>query len=585
MKLPQEILESTPFKYAFQVQDGSIVTGQLIKLAVQRFFNWIETADEDGYYLDHQAGFHVIMFFEIFLTHTKGTASGQPYILSPYQQFTLYNVFAWKDLAGKRRIKTVYEKVGRKNSKTAQMAGVGLYCLTFDSSDSPEIYVGATKELQAKILWKQAADFVYKSLGLREIGCKNMQSEIRFTENMGSFSYLGGDSKTQDGLNPSLAIIDEYHAHKSDAVREVLESAMGARSNPLIYIITTAGFNLDSACRAAEEVYIEILKGDKKDNQAFIMIHDLDPEDNWEDPANWIKSNPNLNASISLQYLKGEYTKAINQPSKIPNFKTKHLNMWVDAPDIRISEDVWMQSAAPIQIKNFLENGCAGALDLSSTEDLTAIVFVSNPDAAGIRDVLPFFFCPFDTIDKRSDLDRVPYRFWKDKALKDYIDFTGTSLDSENFWKGQAILEATPGNVIDYQTVKDFVGYTNEITRPKWIEYDPWAATHIVQDLTNAGVKMHPFPQNVSHFSAPTKEFERLAYQGSFRHGGHPILKWMLSGCVAYQDPNENIRYVKNKSKKRIDGIIALIMALAGTNTHENGNQSKYNNENEEIFI
>ncbi len=585
MKIPQEISESIPFQYAYQVQKGEIITGQLIKLAVNRFFQWIETADEDGYFLDHQAGFHVIMFFEYFLTHTKGTASGQPYILSPYQQFTLYNVFAWKDLAGNRRIKTVYEKVGRKNSKTAQMAGVGLYCLTFDSSDSPEIYVGATKELQAKILWKQAVDFVFKSLYLREIGCTAMQSEIKFKANMGSFSFLGGDSKTQDGLNPSLAIIDEYHAHKSDAVREVLESAMGARANPLIYIITTAGFNLDSACRAAEEVYIEILKGDKIDNRAFIMIHDLDPGDDWEDSANWIKSNPNLNASISLEYLKGEYIKAKNQPSKIPNFKTKHLNMWVDAPDIRISEEIWMQSAAPIQMKNFLENGCAGALDLSSTEDLTAIVYVSNPDVNGIRDILPFFFCPLDTIDKRSKEDRVPYRFWKDKKLNEYIDFEGTALASENFWLHQTILEATPGNVIDYQTVKDYVGYTNEITRPKWLEYDPWAATHITQELTHAGIKMHPFAQTLPNFSAPTKDFERLAYQGNFRHGGHPILKWMLSGCVAYQDPNENIRYVKNKSKKRIDGIIAIIMALAGTNTQDNEKQSKYNNDNEAIFI
>ncbi len=585
MKIPKNIKASIPFQYAYQVQKGEIITGQPIKLAVKRFFQWIETADADGFHLDHQAGMHVIMFFEYFLEHTKGPKSGSPLVLSPYQQFTLYNIFGWKDAKGKRRIKTVYEKVARKNGKTAILAGLGLYCLTFDSIDSPEIYVGATKEAQAKILWKQAADFVYKSLYLREIGCKNMQSEIKFEANMGSFKFLGGDSKTQDGLNPSLVVIDEYHAHKSDAVREVLESAMGARYNPLIYIITTAGFNLDSACRAAEEVYYEILKGDKKDEHSFIMIHDLDAGDDWEDENTWIKANPNLEVSISLEHLQGEYTKAKNQPSKIPNFKTKHLNMWVDAPDIRISEEVWMQSAAPIQIKNFIENGCAGALDLSSTEDLTAIVYVSNPDADGIRDILPFFFCPFDTIDKRSKEDRVPYRFWKDKKLNDFIDFEGTTLASDNFWKKQSILEATPGNVIDYQTVKDFIGYTNEINKPKWIEYDPWAATHIVQDLTNAGIKMHPFPQNVSHFSAPTKDFERLAYQGSFRHGGHPVLKWMLSGCVAYQDPNENIRYVKNKSKKRIDGIIATIMALAGTNTHDNGNQSKYNNDNEVIFV
>jgi phage terminase large subunit-like protein len=585
VRIPKAIKDSIPFQYAYQVEKGEILTGQAIKLAVQRFFQWIKTAKEDGFWLDHQAGFHVIMFFEYFLAHTKGQKAGTPMILSPYQQFTLYNIFAWKDLAGNRRIKTVYEKVGRKNGKTAGLSGLGLYCLTFDASDSPEVYVGATKEAQAKILWQQAADFVYKSLYLRQIGCRTMQAEIKFSPNMGSFKFLGGDSKTQDGLSPTLAIIDEYHAFKDDSVREVLESAMGARQNPLIYIITTAGFNLASACRAAEEVYMEILQGVKKDDHSFIMIHDLDPGDDWEDESTWIKANPNLHHSISLEYLRGEFIKAKNQPSKIPNFKTKHLNMWVDAPEIRIAEEVWQKSSAPIQIKNFLEYGCAAAMDLSSTEDLTALVFVSNPDPKGIRDILPFFFCPFDTIDRRSKEDRVPYRFWKDKKLKDHIDFTGTTLNQDNFWQQQSLLEATPGNVIDYQTVKDFIGFTNEIHRPKWWEYDPWAATHIVQDLTNAGIKMHPFPQNVSHFSAPTKEFERLAYQGTFRHGGHPILKWMLSGCVAYTDPNENIRYVKNKSKKRIDGIIATIMALAGTITTDNGNQSKYNNDNEKIFI
>jgi len=586
LKLSHEIQSSIPFQYALDVRSGKKIVGRNIQQAVDRFFSWIETADEDGYHLDHNAGMHVIEFFETFIYHTKGEKgkNRELFVLEPFQQFTLYNIFAWKNEKGNRRIKTVYEKVARKNGKTALLAALALYCLTFDDEESPEIYVAATKEAQAKICWEQAFDMVYKSQQLRAIGCENTQREIRFKRKLGKFRFLGGDSKTQDGLSPSLACVDEYHSHKDDSIREVLESAMGARTNPLMYIITTAGFNMESACKHAEDVYKEILSGIKKDDHTFIMIHDLDEGDDWEDETNWYKANPNLGVSITIEYLRGEYNKAKNQPSKIPNFKTKHLNMWVDAPEIRIPEEIWNISNAKIQLKNFEENGCAGALDLSSTTDLSCLVFVSNPDADGIRDILPFFFCPLDTIDKRSKEDKVPYRFWKDKKLSDHLDFSGTDLKKESFWKKETLLNATAGNQIDYQNIKSYVSYTNQILKPKWYEYDPWAATQLVQELTGNAVEMHPFPQTITHFSFPTKEFERMAFQGLFRHGGHPVLRWMLSGCVAYMDPNENIRYVKNKSTKRIDGIIATVMALAGTITQEDTNESAYNN-GKEIYI
>lgn len=585
MTLSKEIQSSIPFQYARDVRAGRIPVGNTIRQAVDRFFGWIETAEQDGYWLDHAAGMHVIDFFRIFLTHTKGPLAGKPIELLPYQQFTLYNIFAWKDAKGNRRIRTVYEKVARKNGKTAIQAGLGLYCMTFDDEESPEIYAGATKEAQAKIVWDQAYDYVFKSIALRQIGVRNTQREIRFPLKMGKFRFLGGDSKTQDGLNPSLAIIDEYHAHKDDGVREVLESAMGARTNPLLYIITTAGFNTASVCKQAEDVYKDILSGIKKDDHTFIMIHDLDNGDDWEDPQNWYKANPNLNGSISMDYLTVEFNKAKNQPSKTPNFKTKHLNMWVDAAEVRIPDKIWMKSSDPIRLENFTKYGCAGALDLSSTTDLTALVFVSNPDEESVRDILPIIFCPFDTIDHRSKEDQVPYRFWSDRPLSSYIDFGETGLEDDPFWKNSRLLTATPGNQVDYETVKEYTSYTYQLLQAKWIEFDPWAATQLVQDLTSKGIEMHKFPQTTTHFSFPTKEFETIAWKGQFRHGGHPILKWMMSGCVAYQDPNENIRYVKNKSTKRIDGIIATVMALAGTITEEDTNESKYNNDNEEIFI
>lgn len=586
MLLSPEIENSIPYQYAVQVLSGEQIASKYVVQAVERFFSWIETSEEDGYYIDHAAGMHVIDFARMFLKHTKGPLAGEPVELSPYQEFTFYNIFGWKNTTtGHRRIKTVYDKVARKNGKTAIAAVIGLYCLTFDRDDSPEIYVGATKENQAKVCWEQAYDFVYKSQPLRAIGVENTQREIRFKKNMGKFRFLGGDSKTQDGLNPALALIDEYHAHKDDSVREVLESAMGARTNPLIYIITTAGFNMESACKAAEDVYKEILSGIKKDDHTFIMIHDLDPNDDWEDPNNWYKANPNLGVSISLEYLKAEYTKAKNQPSKIPNFKTKHLNMWVDAAEVRIPEDIWNLSNRKIKLKAFLEFGCAGAIDLSSNTDLSYVGLVSNPDEDGYRHVLPFHFCPKDTIDRRSKEDKVPYRYWTNKMMADYIDFEDTGLEQDHFWKTTPILTATPGNQIDYNTIREFVAYLNDVLKPKWWEYDAWAATEMVQNLGERGIEMHPFPQTITHFSFPTKEFERMAFEALFCHAGNPILKWMLGGCVALMDPNENIRYSKKHSTKRIDGIIGTIMALAGTITKEDTNESKYNNPNEKVYV
>jgi phage terminase large subunit-like protein len=571
MNLPTEILSSVPFQYASDVKEGRITTGRKIKLAVDRFYFWLENADQKGFVLDNNSGMRHINFFTEFLVHTKGAYAGNAFELSPYQQFTIYNIFAWKKYNSNgqlvRVIKTVYEKVGRKNGKTAVLAGLGLDCQGFDFEEAPEIYVGATKEAQAKVLWEQAYQFVFKSLKLRKIGFKNTQREIRSTFNIGVFRFLGGDSKTLDGLNPSVSIIDEYHAHKDDSIREVLESAMGARLQPLIYIITTAGTNVVSACKLYEDVCVEILEGQKEDDSTFIMIHDLDDDDDWQDETNWIKANPNLGVSISMDYLRSEFQKAINQPSKAPNFKTKHLNMWVDSPEIWIPTEIWKKNKVDsIPMEKFQTFGSFAALDLSTTTDLTAYINLSEPDENGDRYILPYFFCPKDTIDKRSKEDHAPYRDWMDREL----------------------LIATPGNTVDYDAVQEKVLETFHVNGVKRLEMDQWNAAQMANNLTKAGIEVSFFSQAISNMSFPTKQFEKLVYEGKIKHDGNPILEWMLSGCVVIEDPNENIKVHKGKShmgKKRVDGIVATIMALGGSLSIEQTNESKYNNPNEEIIM
>lgn len=574
MKLTDQHYKSVPFQYAQDVRDGKIVVGLRIKQAVDRFYSWIETAEDDGFYLDHQKGMMKIRFFETLLMHTKGKSAGQPFHLSPYQQFTIYNVFAWMQHTSSgpiRRINNVYEKVAKKNGKTALMAGLALDHLSFEQEAGAEAYVGATKEEQAKLCFNQASEFIQKSATLQKLGFKVYQKEIVFTPTSSFMKPLGGDSKTQDGINSSLSIIDEYHAHKDDSVKENLESSMASRKQPLVYTITTAGTNIAGVCKNFEDQCVAILEGQLKDDHFFIMIHDLDDGDDWQDPANWIKANPNMGVTVSLDFLKKEYTKAKNQPSKAPNFKTKHLNMWVDAPEIWIPSEIWNKNIVDVEdyesffIEKASQFGSFAAADLSTNIDLTAVVWVTNPDNDGNRYLMPYFFCPKSTIDVRSKEDRVPYRFWANEGL----------------------LIATDGNTIDYDEIKKLIvskSYKYNTTR---IEFDKWNAEKLRNEIQELGIETSYFSQAIGVISYPTKQFEKEVYDGTIKHNGHLVLSWNLAGCVIYQDANENIKVHKGKSHqgvKRVDGIIAAIMAYGGSLTPaDDTDESQYNDPDAEI--
>ena len=574
MELTNQQIQSIPFKYAAAVRSGDIITGKRVQQSIDRFYSWIDSAEHDGFYLDHNKGMAIINFFETFLVHTKGKMAGQKFILSPFQQFTLYNVFGWMQNTPQgqiRRINNVYEKIGKKNGKTAVMAGVGLYAMSFDLEYGAEIYVGATKEEQAKICFNQATEFIDRSAMLKQIGFYNLQKEIKFKKFGSSLKPLGGDSKTQDGINAHLAIIDEYHAHKDDSVKENLESSMAARIQPLVYTITTAGVNVSGVCKKFEESCENILDGTSEDNHFFIMIHDLDEGDDWENQNNWLKANPNLGVSVGKSFLIKEYNKAKNQPSKIPNFKTKHLNMWVDAPEIWIPSEIWKQNTvAPADYQSFFEQkaqqfGCYAGLDLSSTTDLSALIYVTEPDNDGNRYIQPYFFCPNDTIERRSKEDRVPYRYWRDA----------------NF------LTATPGNVIDYAEIKKTIQQNQNRYNVVNIEIDKWNAAGLVNELMEVAIDVSYFSQAIGVISYPTKQFESMVYKGVLKHNGTPVLNWMLSGCAIYKDANENIKVHKGRSQmgvKRVDGIIATIMAIGGSLSVETeNNESVYNNPDKPI--
>ncbi|MDM1325904.1 terminase large subunit [Myroides odoratimimus] len=573
MKLTKEMLSSPAFQYAEAVHKGTIKTGNRIKLAVDRFYRFIKEAEDKGFHLDHDKGMRAINFFPNFLNHTTGKMAGQRFFLAPFQAFTIYNLFAWVDsTTGARRFNTVYDKRAKKNGKTAEMAGLALYCMSFDMEMGAQIYVGATKEDQAKICWNQARMFIESPVAnprLRDMGFRCLQREIKFSRTQSVMMPLGGDSKTQDGINAHISIIDEYHAHKDDSVKENLESSSVSRRQPITYHITTAGTNLQSVCKNYEDAVIEVLEGRNEDDHLWIMIHDLDEGDDWEDMYNWYKANPLVGFGLDVDNIEKEYIKARNQPSKIPNFKTKHLNMWVDAPTIWIPNEVWMKNKVDeIPMEKFEQFGAYGALDLSTTTDITAFIALSEPDEYGDRYIKPFFFCPADTIEHRSKEDRVPYRYWADAG-----------------W-----LIATPGNVVDYEYVKDTIRSNYKPLNIERIEADKWNCEQMAQELIEEGMEVSYFSQAIGVISFPTKQFEKLVYEGKMKHDGNPILQWMLSGCIIYQDANDNIKVHKgqsNKGGKRIDGIVGIIMALGGSLSVEEDTGGKYSKpmSEDDIFI
>jgi len=570
MGIPDDIKDSIPMKYACDVRDGKILVGRKIKLAVDRFFKLLKKADTHGYWIDSKKGFAVIKFFENILTHTKGRKHNKkPFLLSPFQQFTLFWAFAWqtKNEFGEpiRLIKNVYEKLAKKNGKTAVMAGVLLFCLAFDGEPGAEVYIGATKEEQAKLCFDQAAAFVNASPLLQKLGYQVLRSKIYFNNSETFARALGGDSKTQDGINSHVSIIDEYHAHRDDSVKENLESSSAARLQAITWTITTAGTEIHGVCKAFEDSCVDILEDVAEDDTFLIMIHDLDEGDDWNDSTTWHKANPNLGTTVSMGFLKSEYLKAKNQPSKAPNFKTKHLNMWVDAPSVWIPSEYWDKCQTPIKEENFAKFGNCSGLDLSTTTDITAYAMISQPDNEGWRDLKVWCFCPKDTIDKRSREDKVPYRDWSEKLREN-------PEHDKDFY-----LIATPGNMVDYDIVANLIARQYFKHKTEWVEYDRKFSAGLVNIFTAQDIDMSPFTQTISNYTTPTKEFERAIMSSKIRVGKNPLLKWMLSGCVAIYDTNENVRLDKSKSTRRIDGIIASIMALAGTLTPRESKESKYN--------
>lgn len=530
------------WQYAEGVMDGSITVGRYIYLAVERFYADLENKK---FTFDYEKGKRVVNFSEKLCHHWKGVLSGKPAILEPHQHFYIINQFGWLREDGTRRFRQSYKEVARKNGKTTEEAIKALYMISADGATGAQVYCGATKEEQARILVNDAGQITQKSPSLFKyfdvFKHKNMINRVVFPDSQSFIGALGRDSRTQDGFDPSMGIMDEYHEHKTDDLLNVIESGMGARVEPLLDIITTAGFNRFSPCYALRKNCINVLEGRKEDDTLFTMIFSLDEEDDWEDESNWIKANPNLGVSVRPDFLQDRFVKAKNEGgTKEVDFKTKNLNIWTDASQTWIKDSDWQDCTKEMNLNHYKGRKCFGGLDLSKTRDISAFTLIF-PNDDNTFDCIFWFWLPIEQAYHREKLDQIPY-------VK---------------WANDGFIQLTEGNVIDQRHIFKTICEVCEIYDVHSISYDRYSATQLIIDLQGEEItQMHPFGQGFISMSTPTQMLEEAVISKRLRHNGNPAMRWMMSNIDISRDAAGNIKIDKAKSTEKVDGPVSLVMAI-----------------------
>lgn len=504
------------------------------RLACERHLTDLE---RKAFHFDATAAKEAIRFFGA-LRHYKGQHAGQSFALHPSQQFVIGSVYGWKThKGGPRRFRYAYDEVPRKNGKTTLSAGVGIMGIL--EEPGAEVYSVATKEDQAKIGWRDGRAMIKGSPGLAEMLSLRVK-EIRFDNRDSIWKPLGSDSETLDGLNPSLALMDELHAWNSRDLWDVIDDGMGARLQPLIFQITTAGNNRHGICAEQRNHVCSILEGRAPDDHYFGVIYTIDDEDDPHDPASWHKANPLLGVAKTVEFMRQQSEMAKLLPGKLNAFLNKQLNVWTEQ-DVRwLSPAAWDACGGAVDEAAFRGASCVGGLDMAATTDVAALVRYFPSDGNAPDAILPTFWIPEDTIRERSRRDRVPY----------------------DVWSREGLVRPTPGNVVDYDRVRADIMAMHEQTPFRELAFDPWNMTQLATQLQGDGVTVVPFRQGYASLSPAAKELEKRLLSKSFVHGGNPVLRWMAGNVAIEQDPAGNIKPSKRKSRERIDGIVALTMAV-----------------------
>lgn len=522
--------------YPYDVVEGRIVACEYVKLACQRF---IDQCHDERYEFKPEKVEKVINFVGK-MKHFSSSFAGKPFTLLDWEKFALCASFGlYHRGTDLRLVHHVYISVARKNAKSSLIAAAfGLYALIADGENDAQVLLAANSFQQSQILFKMCSLYL-KSLGSQVSKYfKMFRDTIKFNATNSMLRCVSSDSSKLDGYNPSMAIIDEYHAAPDSSMYDVLQSGQGARQNPMLVVITTAGFNTYSPCADMEKKNKEMLHGTREDESTFALIYTLDEGDDWEDENVWIKANPSLGSIVRKDFLKEQVQKAKNDPVAEIGVKTKNMNQWVQSATGWIVSDYILKASQRVHLEEYDGQYCYIALDLSSTDDLTALsVLIPQDDKYVYKN---YAFVPEEQLKRSVN---------KDLYLK---------------WKKRGELIVTPGNVCDYDYIINKIIETNNVVPIAKISYDMWNSTFAVTKLTELGFNCVPYSQSIGSLNRPTKEIKRLFLKGDIILDDNECTRWCISNAVVKFDSNDNEKVIKLHNDSKIDVAVAMIMALGG---------------------
>lgn len=537
--------------YAFDVLDGRVVVGEYVRKHVETFTD--EMADLQGRWaFDADEAERFIDFIEKFIRHTRGEWAGRPFELSPWQAYFVANLFGWKERGTDlRRYRTANLFVARKSGKTQLAAAISVALMVLDGDAAGEFVFAATKKDQARLAFDevrriiQANPTLLKRFEVRRHDVRGPRDSV--------CKALASDSNTLDGLSLNLGVVDELHGMKDGGLLRVLKSSQGARRNGLTLAITTAGFIPDGPAAQIMKTAKEVLDGLKDDERTLSLIYQIDEGDDWKDPEVWVKANPGLDVSISMDYLKSQARQAMNHGGRaVVEFQTKHANLFVHSATQWVAREAWRACKHEGEPEPGSE--VFVGLDLASVSDFTALALLWAQED-GTKLVRCHYFLPERAIQRKLE--------------EDESSIYGRLMHLPN-------VHVTPGNVTDYDFIRHFIT-GHHITeegqvrvspdclatryRIRSVAFDRYNSSQLITDLSNDGIECAPFGMGFVSQSAPTKELERLILGEGLLHDGDPVLDWMVGNVAVTYDPAGNVKVTKSKSGK-VDGVVALVMAL-----------------------
>lgn len=536
--------------YARDVVSGKIIAGPHVRDACKRHLKDLQEAPNRGFFFDLEKVERVIGYYRDVLRLNGGQYEGKPYQLLGWQAFTAGSLFGWVDVEGLRRFRMAYIETGKGSGKSPLAAGIGLYGLTADGESRAEIYAGATKKDQAMILFRDAVAMVDQSpmlsARLRKSGVGENVWNLAYLEKGSFFRPLSADDG-QSGPRPHIGLLDEIHEHKSNAVVEMIRAGTKSRQQALIVGITNSGTNKQTVCWDYHDYSCKVAAGVIEDDSFFGYVCALDEKDDpFTDESCWHKVNPSLKDGLpGMKYLREQVTQARGMPSKESVVRRLNFCQWVESESPWIGSDVWFGCAPEDDFdeKLLLNRKCWGGLDLSSTQDLTALVLKFEPTALDpVWRIKPWFWLPGDDLHKKADKDRVPYLAWRDAGH----------------------LNALPGKAINKTEILHKLAEISGIYDVQEIAYDRWRIEDLLVLISEAGLEIAPlvpFGQGYKDMAPAVDEFESQLLQQEVKHDGNPVMTWCAANAVVSSDPAGNRKVAKDRATGRVDGIIASIMA------------------------